>query len=346
MAKKALSTPADILNTIRDNSDKLYASRVPQATQDNLKEIGKAITTDSIRMNVFMDALINRIAQTDIKGRLYQNPLKRLKGPNVPMGSTIQELFVNPAIDAGYKSDPNLLLKTTKPDGKACYYGINRESTYPLTLRQFEIERAFVNNAEFISFYNWIISSLYSGDNIDEFNITKKTLGNCIDNGAMHIVAADIADPKQLAKNISSMSDYFEFESASYCGYNLVNNLSLTSEEKACLTFCPKESQALFLTVDANTEINFEYMANLFNLSLVELNNLKIKLDTIPSEKYDIYAILVDTAAIQIRDQQYRTETFWNGATLEMNMWLHHFEYFWVSMFANCVAFGKPKAEA
>lgn len=334
----------EILETIRDNASDLYIERIPSATTDNLHQVGQAISSDTNLMNEFIQTLVNKIAFSNIKSKMYKNPLERLKGVGVPFGGVIEEIFVNPATDVGFQKDGTYLLRTTTPDGKTAYYGQNRQSCYPLSISEAQLNRAFTSEQEFMSFYNTIVSALYSGDNIDEFMLTKKMLGLAIDNGAVTFLESDLAQPKELAKALSNMSKMFAFNSTQFNGYNKVNASAIASGEKPCQTFCPTENQCLLVRVDAQTEIDYEVLATMFNMEVAKLEAMTILVDEFPSQKYDIYAMLVDKESIQIRDTVYRTEVEFIKSNLTWNLWLHHWQFIFLSMFGNAVVFGKTKS--
>ena len=336
-----------ILNTILDNADKLYMDRVPQATKDNLAEVGKAITSDSNIMNTFIDALVNKVALSNIKSRLFNNPLARLKQTSGrPLGNTIEEIFINPATDVGYDNDGTKLLKTTKPDGKVCYYGLNRQSSYPISISENELARAFTSEQEFMSMYDGIVTSMLSGDQIDEFMLTKGVIGKAIDEGAVAVIESDLNQPKALAKALSNNSKNFSFPNTEYCGYNRINKDKIASGEKKCITFCDTSRQCLLIRADAQTEIDYEVLATMFHMEVAKLEAMTIIVDTIPSEKYDVYAVLCDIDAIQVRDMTFKTTSQYIGSALMWNFWLHHWQYLFVSMFGNMIAFGKDKPSA
>lgn len=341
-------TAIDILNTIRDNLDTQYAERVPEATRDNIAEVGKAITTDTITLNAFIGALINKVALTNVVNKMFTNPLGRLKKASVPnLGANVEEIFVNPATDMGYQKDGNLLLRTYNPDAKVCYYGLNRQGCYPVSIRRDELSRAFTSEQSFMSLYNKLVSSMISGDQIDEFMLMKNMLGKAIDNEAVKVINdVDMTAPKEFAKGISNMSKSFVFPSTQLCGYNMVNNLNAEeAEEKGCITFCPVENQVLLIRADAQTEIDYEVLATMFHMEVAKLEAMTILVDDIPSENYDIYAVLCDESAIQVRDTLQETADFKNGANLTTTFFFHHWQYMFVSMFANMVAFGKEKTK-
>lgn len=342
-----MATAIEIINAIRSNQDEIYQARVPLATRTNLTQVGDAITSTKNIMNDFMSALIDKVAFSNIMSKMYKNPLAILKGTQVPYGSIIEDLFVNPATDIGYQSDGTFLLKTTTPDGKSAYYGLNRKSMYPLSINQAQLQHAFTSEQEFMSFYNSIVASLYSGDNIDEFMLMKNMLGGMVEKGKMVIANADIstaANCKELAKAISNTSKYFTFNNTAYAGYNKENATAIEGGTlTAAQTFCPVEDQCLILRADVQTEINFEVLATMFHMELAQLEAMTLLVDDIPSTTYDIYAMLVDRKAIQVRDNVYKVESEYIKSNLTWNVWLHHWQFMYLSMFGNAVAFGKAK---
>lgn len=332
----------DILATIRDNATDDYIARVPEATRDNLSQIGQAITADKNIMNDFMSALINKIAISSLKSRMYNNPLAKLKtGYGKPLGNTIEEIFINPAIDQGYSTDGTFLLKTTKPDGKACYFGLNRQSTYPTTINKNQLVRAFSSDRNFMNFYNGIVTSLYSGDAIDEFNLTKAMFAKNIDEGHMKTIECDLTQPKELAKAMSNLSDYFTFANTEFNGYNLVNASKITAGEPKCVTFCEANNQCLLVRADVFNEINYEVLASMFHMEVATLKAMTIKIDNFPTTTFDCYAILCDVEAINVIDDVFETDNQYIGSSMQWNIWLHHWQWLYLSLFGNAVAFGK-----
>lgn len=334
-------TAIDILNTIRDNATLTYQTRVPQYTRDNLGQVGQAITSDSNIMNEYISALVNKISLSNVKSKIYNNKLSILKGAGVPYGSTIEEIYINPSTDAGYDTDGTKLLKTTKADGKVCYYGLNRKSSYPVTINQVQLERGFTSEQEYMTLYNGIIASLYSGDNIDEFMLTKGVLGKAIDAGGMTILECDISSPKEVSKAITNCSKAFTFPQTSFNGYNLTNANVIAETEPKCITFTESTDQCLIMRADVETEIGYEVLATMFNKSATEIEAMTILVDAFPSTTHDVYAILCDRDAVQVRDTVYTIKSQEIGSNLTWNFWLHHWQFLFLSMFGNCVAFGK-----
>jgi len=340
----------EILATIRDNATLDYQTRVDPATRENLASIGNAITSDKNIMNEFMTALINKVALSSIKSKLYTNPLAKLKtGFGKPMGNTIEEIFINPTVSTEYSTDGTLLLKTTKPDGKVCYFGLNRQHTYPTSISKKEIMRAFTSEQQFNSWYGGVINALYSGDAIDEFNLTKDLFAKNIDKKHMKLIECDITQPKEIAKNLSNMSDYFTFANTAFNGYNLVNASKITAGETKCVTFCETQNQVLLIRADIQNEVNYEVLAQMFHMEIASLKAMTVKVDNFPTEafegdathRFDTYAILADIEAINVIDDVFETDSLYIQSSMEYNVWLQHWQWLYLSLFGNCVAFGK-----
>jgi hypothetical protein len=341
MAVSALT----IINTIRDNSTTEYTTRVPQATRDNLEQVGQAITSDKNIMNEFVTSLINKVAISTIKSRMFHNPLAKLKtASGRPLGNTIEEIFINPSTDAGYSTDGTLLLKTTKPDGKTAYYGLNRQSTYPTTINKNQLVRAFTSERAFNSFYSGVITALYSGDAMDEFALTKAVFAKNIDDNHITKIECDITAPKEVAKAISNMSDYFTFPSTDFNGYNLVNASKITAGESKCVTFCETGNQVLLVRADILNEVNYEVLANMFHMEVANIKAMTIKIDNFPTTgTFEPYAVLCDIEAINVIDDVFETDNQYIGSSMQWNIWLHHWQWLYLSLFGNAVAFGKTK---
>lgn len=344
-----MASITDILGSIRDNASKIYMDRVPEYTGENLAEIGEVINSDPYIQNFYLNSLVDKVALSQISSKMYNNPLKSLKKSNAPtFGNSVEDIYINPAVDIGWEKDGATLLKTYTPDAKVAYYKMNRKGKYPITIQLAEMSKSFQNEQSWWMFYNNIIVSLYSGDEIDEFILMKKLVGNVIDNGAINVIECDIAEPKSILKNISTMSKNFLFPQTTCNGWNILNKDSINDGTvKPCLTWTPSAQQVILLSAQADTEIDFEYLANIYNMSVAEVKAKTILVDNIPSETYDIYAILADENAFQVRDYNNTPviRTFDNGSTLEQTFFLHHWQSYDFSMYANAVAFGKKKTD-
>lgn len=74
-----MANGVNVLNVIRQNATAVYQDRIPEATADNLHEVGDAILTYEAQANEFVNALVNRIGLVILNNRMATNPLAALK---------------------------------------------------------------------------------------------------------------------------------------------------------------------------------------------------------------------------------------------------------------------------
>jgi hypothetical protein len=244
-----------ILDTIRENASDDYSLRVPAATQTNLTTVGEAITAYTATANEFVSSLINRIAMVIVHNKVAKNPLAILKKGGVPLGTDIEEIYTNPAKAATYDISSTDLLANKLPDVKAMFYRINRQDKYPVTVTRQNLKKAFTSEAAMAQFIDSIVSSLYSGDNYDEFILMKNLIATAYSAGHLNKVTIfdensttdtdeDIA--KALVKNIKTYSNLFQFPSEKFTKYNAVK----TADTNALITWTPLEDQILVLDAE------------------------------------------------------------------------------------------------
>lgn len=343
-----MATTEEIINTIRDNQATDYAERVPSYNKENLVQVGNAITSNKNITNSFMSALINKVGESNIKSKIFQSKIAPLKKGNTkPFGYTIEELFINPATDMGYQSDPTYLLKNTTADGKVAYYGLNRKSEYACTRSKMDLMQAFTSETAFANFYDGIVNSLYSGDNIDEYLLCKYMFAKNIDEGHILKIESDINNPKTLAESITNVAKYMTEPTRVFAPYNYINKDKITAGEKKVITFTQVPDIVLIVRHDVMTKLNYEVLATYFQLPLVQLKMQTIEIDTFPTDSnFDCYAMLIDNSGCQIRDTLIEADSQYIASNLRINNWLHHWQYQYLSCFANVCCFGKTTNKA
>ena len=192
-----------ILNTIRANSSALYQERVPQATQENLSDIGTEILSYQALQNEFVGALVNKIAFTVVSNRRFKNPLAQLKRGGVPFGHAWEETHINPATDKGEstkESEVSDLIGTEESDVATIYHSMNRKGKYKVSVSYEKLQTAFKGIGEMTSFIQGVIDSMYSGDEIDEFLLMKITLASAIKNDSFVTIEVEYDGKEESAK--------------------------------------------------------------------------------------------------------------------------------------------------
>ena len=339
-------TVKDMLKAIRDNSSAIYQDIVPDYDESNLVQVGDSILKSENAKNEFLNALVKKIATTEVVNNpRFVSPFNVFEGAERPFGGHIEEIFVNPSLDTGFDNDPNLLLKTTKPDTKTAYYGLNRKGKVAITISDIQLRDAFKSEQALMSLLSAISTSMYSGDEISRFNLVKRMLAKNIDAGNIKVIECDIDEsPKDVAKKISQYSKNFKYPSFDYNGYNLVNKDKFLPTDRKCQTWCPETQQVIIKPAITEVELSYEVIASQFQ-KVADIPAKSVEVDVIPSVDYDVYAILCDERALQIHNFFNETRSFENGAALETNYWYHHWEYFYLSLFSNCVVFARKRTE-
>lgn len=351
-----------LMNAVREECSADYKTRVPQVTRDNLPTVLKNVFNDIATSNEFFINFVNKVAVTMVKVSMFKNPFRAVfGGQKVPnLGNGVEELYVNPSDDVGFDTDGTKLLKQYLPDGKVAYYVKNRRGRIPVTINRAQIMGCANSEENVMSLCNAILTAMYSGDEIAEFEMCLKLCAEAVQGGYMTTLAVgDIETsgvPKKLAKSMQNVHDLMCFPSGKYNMYNNAHEKEIEAGEKECVTWSPIDERILLIRSDVKNEVNYEVLASLFNMSVVELKARTMFVPCFPTEdstyigedgeKYkrsamDVYAILCDKSTLNIKDTLYTVDKFENAMTMSLNTYLHHWEYIYLSSFSNCVAFVK-----
>lgn len=333
----------EILNTIRDNSSSLYAERVPEATKENIEQVGNAIMEYEATTNEFLSALVNRIAFTIVSNRRFQNPLAVLKKGGKPFGTDIQELYTNPVSAVTYDgSTTSDMLKVTKPDTKTMYHRMNRQDKYPVSISTPQLQKAFTNASDLAEFIQTsIINAMYSGDEMDEYILMRNTISDAVKNNKMVTLEVDYdgeeTASKGLVKLLKTLAGNFQFPSKDYNGYNKMNAEGIAAKTiTPSVTWTPAANQVCIIRTDVDAATDVEVLAKAFHMEKTDFLKRKFVVDSFGDN--DTIAMICDENIFQIRDDLYQVRSFDNGSNLTTNYWLHHWQTISLSLFGNAVA--------
>ena len=329
----------EILNSIRStimaNGSVIdYADRIPEATQDNLKDIGKALFSYEPAMNQFLNELINRIGMTYVHTKLYNNKLKFLKRGYLEYGDSIQEIFVDlakavhfvPVPATGNECD---VYKQYKPEIVSAFHRVNREDTYPITINEEMLKRAFTGYQAFSSFVAGIFNSVYRADEVDEYILFKQLLGETLKNSYLVQVTKPTDKTTSEAFSIAMRSNglALEYVSRKYNSAGVATNTDLSE-------------QILILRSDIVPVIDVTQLANNFNLNLAQpISGRIIVIDDFGQGNDNIIGGIIDRDFSMIYDTVYKTESIYNPRHLYWNYFLHHHQIIASSPFANAIGF-------
>lgn len=337
----------DVLNAIRSSLPSQYQTRIPQATRENLAEYGNALRDYPVIMNKWVNVLVNKIGLTVIKNKMWNNKLAEFQRGDLPVGSTIEEIFVDVVKAKTYTEEPesnNLgdVYAVNKPDVKVRYHVVNSQLVYPISISKVNILQAFNNLPAFEDFISKVFESVYASANLDEYLQTKQLIQFYMTNDNINrfydvevSAVSDEATAKALATQIRSYSNKLEFMSAKY------NYAGVT-------THTPKEDQVLLLNSDTEAFMDVNVLAYAFNMEKSDPASVVSKvvtLDDFGDGDSTTVAILVDRDWFMIYSQLYQMEEQNNALHLYFNRFLHIWKIYSTSEFANAIRFTTSEIE-
>lgn len=350
------------LNKMREASvseGSIYHQYVPVVTDlTSIGEFGQPILEYTDVRNEFMGKLIKRIVETQIEGKVFNNKLSQLEGEQIPLGYSLQDIFVNRAKARQFNTDDFMgLLQKYEADVKVQYLTVNMDLQYPVTITRAKIKNAFTSWGALEAFITGITNSLYSGANIDQYNYTKYLVSNAYRNGHTinHVVSgvtsADTA--KAFVKDARTLFLNFQEASSDYNAWSKVN----TDDSKAIVTWTEPQDVVFMLRNDIISEIDVEVLASSFNIGRAELMGRILGVRSFDmyndagQKVFDgsaILGIMADRKWFKIKSQDAELDSFYNANNRTWNYYYNIVKMYNYSLFANAVVFctSEPESES
>lgn len=328
---KVLNTDSmGILNYIRANASAVYQDRIPQATRDNLKEVGNALLNYEAGMNEFLNALVNRIAMVLITSKSYENPLRMFKKGMMEYGETVEEVFVNLA--RAHPFDPvkaqTDLYKMEIPDVAAVFHKLNYKTFYKQTINNDMLRTAFLSYSGIDDLIARIVDAMYTAANYDEFTVMKEMIASSARDGKFYPITipnptADNA--KEIVTTFKAVSNSLEFMSSTYNYMGVLN-------------YSNKNDQFLIVDAQFDAVIDVNVLASAFNMEKAEFLGHRVLVDNF-GDITGVVAALVDRDWFMVFDNFQGFRENYNGEGLYWNYFYHVWKTFSTSPFANAVLF-------
>ena len=343
----AIPKGAKVFNLVRENSSKVFMETVPSATEDNIQTLSNILFNDAYQpmLNEFVTNLINRIGLTIIRNKTFSNPLSILRKGSMPLGTDIQDLYENPAEAEQYELSNTAmakLLTITDPDTHVAYYRRNRKDLYTKTISRENLQGAFVSWEKFESYISAITTSLYSGNFIDEFELTKALVDGAYDNNKVIVetvtAVTDESTAKAFIKKCRALFNKMKLPSTQYNAYSKFSGAKGTIK-----TWTEEDRFVLIVTSDVMAEVDVDVLARAFNIENTKFLGRVIEVDSFENE--EIQAILCDESWFQIYENLMRFDEFYNARTMTWNEYLHVWQTYAICPFANAIVFAtaQPK---
>lgn len=341
------------LNKMREMSvseGSIYHQYVPVITDlTSIGEFGTPILEYTDVRNEFMTKLVKRIVETQIEGKVFNNKLSQLEGEQVPLGYSIQDIYVNPAKGRKFNvEDFAGLLQKYEADVKQQFLTVNMDMQYPVTITRAKLKNAFTSWGALESFITGITNSLYSGANIDQYNFTKYLVSNAFRNG--HTINKVVTAPtteatsKAFVKTARALALDFAEASSEFNAWAKVN----TDDSKALVTWTEPEDIVFVLRNDVIAELDVDVLASAFNIGKAELmgriigvRNFDMFSDagTKVFNGSSILGIMCDRKWFKIKSQDLELDSFYNANNRTWQYYYNVVKMYNYSLFANAVVF-------
>lgn len=356
------ATSADIVNAIFQSNTAVFDG-APTVSMNNVETFSAAwqyLSQYETRQNEFISALNTRIYYRIITSRLYMNPLARWKKGIMELGDTIEEIFVG-LVDPVNFNYPLTADETAKmefgnnpPNVKSAYHSINYRKLYPVDASYEMLQTAFVTVNGVTDMIIRIIESLYSSAAYDEeLAMTYLLYRNALA-GNIYSVPIAAVTKENMEDTAITIKQYSDTITRMHSDFNMSHTDNFT----------PKTSQILITTPKFNAIYGIKILAYAFNKEYAEFSGSQMmvsdmgagdiaRLNKLFAETPDyvpftdaelatiksIGAFLVDERFFQIWDNLLKLTYNYLGSGLRWKHWLHRWQTFSVSPFANAIMF-------
>lgn len=350
----------DLLNSMLKAGD-FPGAPIATETTESLQQIGEYINAFQPRQNMFLSVLVNRIALAIITSKSYQNPWKFIKRGILETGETIEEIFVNLAkvenFLTGDGTDETLkdLFGTRKPDVRVAFHNMNFMKKYPVSVSEDQLKTAFTSWGQITNLIEYIIQSLYTAFEYDEFITIKYMVYRLALDGKIHaITIPDMttqANLKSITKTIKQTANDMTFMKSKY---NMAH----------VMTHTQKEDQMLLKQTDFDAAMDVDVLANAFNLDKVTFAGNQMLIDSLGTDELNrldelfaedanykrftseelqkinsIKAYQIDRDFLMEYDNLIKIVDQYIPNKLSWNYFLHHWATFSASPFKNAVMY-------
>jgi len=331
----------ELLNTIRDNASQAYQDRVPEATRNNIEEVGEAITdlNNAVVYNEFVNTLANMIYAPELIKKSWENPLGKFKKGKKTFGDTVEEVYNNFIKAKTFDQSGAGLLTRSLPDTKVVFHRMNRQDTYTLTDSPESLAKAFKSYEGLAEYLENLFTTIRNSAEYDEYILMRELFAQAYENNAMVVIP--VADPlaskengDAFIKTVKTVSGLMKYPGSDYNAYLTAQS----DDNKAIVTFSKLDEQIFIIDEATDKSVAVDNLAYAFNKSVLEFNETtKQLIDVFPIP--GMVSCLVDKNFFQVYDDLFTFREFENGLGLYRNHILHVWQTIGYSILCNAVAF-------
>ena len=322
----------DLINAIRNESSQQFQQYVPMANAENVAEVGAGIQLAQTVQNEFITTLVDRIALVVIRSVSLRNPLAKFKKGMMPLGRTIEEIFVDITEEKTYDPEEaeQTVFKREIPNVKTLFHERNRQGRYKQTIQEDSLRTAFISWGNFDSFVAGIINAIYNSAEVDEFRYMKLLIDNYHSKGLFTVVPVDKPDTETASREFIKKVRATARKMTLPFGSRDYNSLAVHTRSSM-------DNLHLIIDADLEAQTDVDVLAKAFNMDRSTfLGNITV-IDGFASTGLE--AVLIDKDFYMVYDQLHRMRTIYNPEGLYWQYNYHVWQVLSVSRFANAVAF-------
>lgn len=346
------------MNKIRElsvESNSIYHQYVPYVNpSDNISVFAPIL--DSSNLDVMNDfiSILRKIAGTAVENKTFNNPLAFLEGDNMPLGSFIENIAVQPA--KGHLMNPNDfggLLHKFEARFATQYLNTNYDLQYAVSITRDKVRNAFVSWANLESFISGIVNSLYNGCYIDVYRTVKQLPAKALhSNEVMYETVTAVTDEqtsKALVEKLRATYTKMQLPSTKFNAWNKVKGDDLALE-----VWSSPEDIVVMITADLDAKLSVRDWAYAFGENYAQILGRKIVIDDF--NEYDengnvtfdgsgIQAVIADAGWFKIKTQDFALDEFFNASARAWTYFLNITKMINFSLFHNCLVLCTESAE-
>lgn len=339
-----MSLSVEVLNTIRNNADTEYQTRVPVATKDNIADIGRTFQTYSLAYNTFIDSLVHKIGLTLLQTKSFKNKLKRFKSGTILTEQDIEEIWVDQfrTAEGAYDPDGGMgtggihpLKRRSYQDVKVMYHRMNRQDKYVITIGMVDVIRAFRSEATLNAFLTAQFNSIYTGSEYDEYVHMKQLFAEAIADTENPMFTYDV--PEITDSNTTTRAFIRTVKKA-------VKDMAYPStlyNPAGVRTYSEQNSLVMFINKDVSVHVDVDFYAQIFGPNYAKMDIEVVELDNFGSDDTGTYAIICDKDWFKVYDTLNTLQDIQNPDGLYKTYWLHIWQILSYSKFKNAVRIAK-----
>lgn len=334
-----------LMNAIRADAGLSYQSRIPEATQANIEEVGNMITSDEfeVERNQWQRALFNKIGMTIFNQYVINNPLSKYIYGTMSFGDAIEEigmgLIKGRPMDYGKEGQSLDPFIKASPEIKAEYHKIDEPIQYMYSIERRRIRRAFTEENGIVRLMGLLAQGLYNSANVDTWQLTKNVMSKYIKDEKsgqgcpltteQKVTCATPTDERTSKDFILAVKNAI---SKMYFPHGDLNPQRIPKTLNT-------SDLVLFCRADVMNTVGVEALSAAFNVEHLNLNVTIEQMDDFGEDTDDVVAILAEKWWLLITQQYEEQSSIWNPRGAYWNTFLTRAMSFGCSYFKDVIIF-------